>query len=292
MLFEGINKSFLGIKYKKNLKSQIIIVPYGLENTVTYGKGTKKGPRNIISASHHLELYDEDLGYQISDKVGIQTLKTKTIKKNNPMALKELEAITQNIIKENKFPFIIGGEHTITAGIISALNKSKKPITIVQFDAHTDLRDSYQNIKYSHACAMRRCLDFSNVKLISFGIRSTSKNEISFIKRNKKRIKIFYAKDKNDWDSKRIYQMIKNQNVYITFDVDVFDPSLLPATGTPEPGGLFWNETIDLLKLITKNSKVIGADINELAPIINHEASNFIAAKLVYKLIGLIFKEK
>ena len=292
MLFEGINKSFLGIKYKKNLKSQIIIVPYGLENTVTYGKGTKKGPRNIISASHHLELYDEDLGYQISDKVGIQTLKTKTIKKNNPMALKELEAITQNIIKENKFPFIIGGEHTITAGIISALNKSKKPITIVQFDAHTDLRDSYQNIKYSHACAMRRCLDFSNVKLISFAIRSTSKNEISFIKRNKKRIKIFYAKDKNDWDSKKIYEMIKNQNVYITFDVDVFDPSLLPATGTPEPGGLFWNETIDLLKLITKNSKVIGADINELAPIINHEASNFIAAKLVYKLIGLIFKEK
>tara|TARA_B100001996_G_scaffold382273_1_gene373673 strand:+ start:2093 stop:2971 length:879 start_codon:yes stop_codon:yes gene_type:complete len=292
MFFETTNKSFLGINNKKKLKSKVVIVPFGLENTVTYGRGTKKGPREIIKASHQLELFDEDLGYEISDKISIETLKIKPIKKNTPQALADLEKITLNIIKEKKFPLIIGGEHTLTLGAISALNKLTRPITIVQFDAHTDLRNSYQSKKYSHACVMRRCLDLKHTNIISIGIRSTSKSEMSFIKKNNSRINIFFAKDKETWDLKKIAKLVKNQNVYITFDVDTFDPSLVPATGTPEPGGLFWDETINLLKIITSSSNIVGCDINELAPIQNHNASNFIVAKLTYKLIGLIFNGK
>ncbi|NSW88325.1 agmatinase [bacterium] len=292
MFFETAKKSFLGINNKKDLGSKVVVVPFGLENTVTYGRGTKKGPREIIKASHQIELFDEDLGYEISDKTSIETLKIKPINKNTPQALSELENITLNIIKDKKFPLILGGEHTLTLGAISALNKSNKPITIIQFDAHTDLRNSYQSKKYSHACVMRRCLDLKNTNLISIGIRSTTKDEMSFIKKNNSRVHIFFAKDKKEWDLKRIEKLVRNKNVYITFDVDAFDPSLVPATGTPEPGGLYWDETINLLKIITSSSNIIGSDINELAPIQNHNASNFIVAKLAYKLIGLVFNRK
>jgi agmatinase len=139
---------------------------------------------------------------------------------------------------------------------------------------------------------MRRCLESPNVKLISLGARSTSKEEIEFMKKNKSRINTFYAKDKETWDLKKIQKLIKNKNVYISFDVDVFDSSLMPATGTPEPGGLFWNEVINLIKMTSKNSNVVGADITELAPIKNMDSYNFTVAKLTYRLISIIFNSK
>ena len=159
----------------------------------------------------------------------------------------------------------------------------------MHFDAHADLRDSYNGEKFSHASAIRRCLDYKNVSLISFGIRNISKTEIPFLKKNSKRIKIFWAKDKLNWSLKKFKKLIKNKNVYLTFDVDGFDSSIMPATGTPEPGGLFWDETLNIIKIAAKNSNIVGADVNELAPIKNFNSYNFLVAKLVYKILAYRF---
>ena len=165
-------------------------------------------------------------------------------------------------------------------------------ICILHFDAHADLRNSYNGNKFSHASAIRRCLDNPNVSLISFGIRNISSNEIAFLKKNKKRINIYWAKDKMNWNLKKFKKIIRNKKVYITFDVDGLDSSLMPATGTPEPGGLFWDETINIIKTAAKFSHIVGADVNELAPIKGFDSYNFLAAKLVYKIIAYSFEFK
>ena len=292
MIFENKKNNFLGIKNPKTSSSKVTIVPFGLENSVSYGKGTKNGPKEILKASQYLELYDEDLGYEPSTRIGIQTLKAVPIKKDITKALNDLEEIISNIIKKKKFPFILGGEHSVTIGAIKAFEKTKRPITIVQFDAHADLRNEYQSNKYSHASVMRRCLDYKNINLVSIGTRSISKDEISFLNKNSSRIKIFWAKDKKSWNRKEILSLIKGKDVYITFDLDSLDPSLMPSTGTPEPGGLFWDEAIELIKIISLNSNIIGADLNELAPIKNLSSPNFIAAKLAYKIISFALCSK
>ena len=187
------------------------------------------------------------------------------------------------------FPLIIGGEHSITPAIVKSFKKSYSKLTIVQIDAHADLRNQYLGNKNSHACAMRRCLDFKNVNIISVGIRNICKEEFKFVKKNKNRIKIIWSKDLSKKNLTKIKNLVKNKNVYLTFDVDGFDSSLMPATGTPEPGGLFWNETLDILKTIFKNSNVIGADVNELAPKKNLHACDFLTAKLIYKMLSYKF---
>ena len=183
----------------------------------------------------------------------------------------------------------LGGEHSITPGCIAPFTKKFKNICLLHFDAHADLRDSYNGEKFSHASAIRRCLDYPNVSVISFGIRNISKEEIPFLKRNSKRIKIFWAKDKSKWDLNKFKRLIKNKNVYITFDVDGLDSGIMPATGTPEPGGLFWDETLSILKIAAKNSNIVGADLNELSPIKGFNSYNFLAAKLVYKILSYKF---
>jgi agmatinase len=185
-----------------------------------------------------------------------------------------------------------GGEHSITPGCIAPFIKKHKKICLLHFDAHADLRESYNGEKFSHASAIRRCLDFKNVSVISFGIRNISKSEIPFLKKNKQRINIFWAKDKSDWDLKKFKKMIKNKNVYLTFDVDGLDSSIMPATGTPEPGGLLWDETLNIIKIAAKNSNIVGADVNELSPIKGFNSYNFLVAKLVYKILSYTFEFK
>ena len=165
-------------------------------------------------------------------------------------------------------------------------------ICLLQFDAHADLRNSYNGNKFSHASAMRRCLDNPNVSLVSFGIRNISSNEIVFLNKNKKRVNIFWAKDKLKWNLNKFKKIIKNKKLYLTFDVDGLDLSLMPATGTPEPGGLFWDETIKIIKIASQASDIVGADINELSPIKGFDAYNFLAAKLAYKIIAYSFEFK
>ena len=184
---------------------------------------------------------------------------------------------------------VLGGEHSITPGCIKPFVKKYKKLFLLHFDAHADLRESYNGNKFSHASAIRRCLDYKNVSVISFWIRNISLNEINYLKKNKKRIKIFWAKDKKKWNFNFFKKLIKNKNVYLTFDVDSLDSSLMPATGTPEPGGMFWDETIKIIKIASKNAKIVGADVNELAPIKGFDSYNFLTAKLVYKILAYKF---
>jgi len=283
-------KGFLGIDNVSNDKENVVVVPFGLEKTVSYGGGTSKGPNEIIKASHQVELFDEDLNKEPYKYIGIKTLKPFIIKKNIIDALKQIEKINKFLLDKKKFPLVLGGEHSLTAGSIRPFVKKFGKICLLHFDAHADLRNSYNNNKFSHASAIRRCLDNPNVNVISFGIRNISSSEIPFLNKNKKRIKIFWAKDKSKWNLNQFKKIIKNKKVYLTFDVDGLDASLMPATGTPEPGGLFWDETINIIKIAAKSSQIVGADINELSPIKGFDCYNFLVAKLAYKIISYSFE--
>jgi agmatinase len=283
---------FLGIDNKVNFKEKVIVVPFGLEKTVSYGGGTKNGPKEIIRASHQVELYDEELNCEPYKKIGIKTLKPFKINRNIKKALNNMSKINEEILKKKLFPMTFGGEHSITPGCIAPFVKRHKKIYLLHFDAHADLRENYNGEKFSHASAIKRCLDYKNVSVISFGIRNISKSEMSFLKKNKSRIDIFWAKDKLKWDLKKFKGMIKNKTVYITFDVDGLDSSIMPATGTPEPGGLLWDETLNIIKIAAKNSNIVGADINELSPIKGFNSYNFLVAKLAYKILSYTFKFK
>ena len=289
MKYLSNKNGFLGIDNKFNFKEKVIVVPFGLEKTVSYGGGTRNGPKEIIKASHQVELYDEELNCEPFKKIGIKTLKPFKIQKNVKKALSVMSKINQDILEKKLFPMTLGGEHSITSGCISPFTKKFKNICLLHFDAHADLRDSYNGEKFSHASAIRRCLDYPNVSVISFGIRNISKEEIPFLRKNSKRIKIFWAKDKSKWDLNKFKRLIKNKKVYITFDVDGLDSGIMPATGTPEPGGLFWDETLSILKIAAKNSNIVGADLNELSPIKGFNSYNFLAAKLVYKILSYKF---
>ena len=289
MKYLSNKNGFLGIDNKVNFKEKVVVVPFCLEKTVSYGGGTKNGPKEIIKASHQVELYDEELNCEPYKKIGIKTLKPFKIDKNIKKALNKMSKINQEILDKNLFPITFGGEHSITPGCIDPFTKKFKDICLLHFDAHADLRESYNGEKFSHASAIRRCLDYSNVSVISFGIRNISQSEIPFLKKNSSRIDIFWAKDKSKWNLNKFKKLIKNKTVYLTFDVDGLDSSIMPATGTPEPGGLLWDETLNIIKIAAKNSKIVGADINELAPIKGFNSYNFLVAKLAYKILSYKF---
>ena len=292
MKYLSNKKGFLGIDNKSSVKEKVVVIPFGLEKTVSYGNGTSKGPKEIIKASHQVELFDEDLNKEPYKYIGIKTLKPFPIKKNIIDALKQIENINKLLLDKKKFPLVLGGEHSLTPGAIRPFVKKFGKICLLHFDAHADLRNSYNNNKFSHASAIRRCLDNPNVSVVSFGIRNISLTEIPFLKKNKKRIKIYWAKDKSSWNLNKFKKIISNKKVYLTFDVDGLDSSLMPATGTPEPGGLFWDETIKIIKIAAQSSHIMGADINELAPIKGFDSYNFLAAKLAYKIISYSFEFK
>ena len=285
-------KGFLGVDNNFNFRTKAIVIPFGLEKTVSYGSGTKNGPKEIIKASHQVELYDEELNCEPYKKIGIKTLKPFKIDKNIVKALKQISKINEENLKKKIFPLVLGGEHTITPGCIAPFAKKYDKLCLLHFDAHADLRESYNGNQFSHASAIRRCLDHKNISVISFGIRNISSSEIYFLNKNSSRIKIFWSKNKKKWDLKKFRKLIKNKTVYLTFDVDGLDSSVMPATGTPEPGGLFWDETLDIIKMAFKNSNIVGADINELSPIKGFDSYNFLVAKLAYKILSYKFLYK
>jgi agmatinase len=292
MQYLSQKKGFLGYDANQNVEPKVIVVPFGLEKTVSYGGGTKNGPKEIIKASHQVELFDEELNKEPYREIGIKTIKPFVIKKKISDALDQLSAINKEILSKNKFPMIFGGEHSITPGSIKPFVKKYNQITLLHFDAHADLRESYQGEKFSHASAIKRCLDFENVNVVSFGIRNLSQPEMDFYNNNQNRIEIFWGKDKKNWDLSKLDKLFKNKTVYITFDVDGFDASIMPATGTPEPGGLLWEDVLPIIKEVCKISNIVGADINELAPIKNFDSYNFLVAKLAYKILAYTFEFK
>lgn len=261
-----------------------VLIPFGLEKSVSYSGGTAKGPQGILDASPNLEFFDEVLWTEAFRHYGIATLKEPKIETKLEDALTQLQGIVTDVLKAGKFPLVLGGEHSLTPGAIRPF--VDEPLTILQFDAHADLRDGYDGVHYSHAAAMCRCLDNPNVRLVSVGIRNISASELPILEKYKDRINIFWAKDKKKWTAADVAKAVGTGRVYITFDIDGFDSSLIPATGTPEPGGLFWDEVMDVLEAATEKCKVVGADVVELAPEKGLHACDFLAAKLVYKILS------
>jgi len=288
-------KGFLAIPDKEGSSyedARAVVVPFGLEASVSYGHGTSRGPEAMIKASYQVELFDEDLWREPVWEIGIATLKKFPVKKKIEAALKDLEAVTERILGDRKFPLIFGGEHSITAGSIRPFARRYPDLVILHFDAHADLRDGYEGERYSHAAAMRRCLDDENISLVSCGIRNISAGEIPFLEANRRRIRIFWAKDKDRWKMDEILSGLRGRPVYISFDLDCFDASLMPATGTPEPGGLMWDEAIRIIKAASKVCRIVGADVNELSPVKGMHYCDFLAAKLAYKILAYAFNGK
>lgn len=267
--------------------AQAVIIPFGLEASVSYGGGTALGPSAMIEASHQVELFDEDLWKEPFRDYGVATMAEKPVDGSDiPAALDTLEGYTRAVLDDGKFPLVFGGEHSITPGAIRPFLEQFDDLIILHFDAHADLRDGYEGEHYSHAAALRRVLDHPTVELVSVGIRNISAEEIPFLDANRHRITIHWGKDRDDWNVAEIVAPLKGRNIYLTFDLDGFDGSLMPATGTPEPGGVMWNDAMKIIKTAAKEGTIVGADINELAPIEGFHAPNFLAAKLAYKILN------
>jgi agmatinase len=280
---------FLGIEPCSYKDSKFIIVPAPLEKTVSYGTGTSNGPHSIIKASPQLEFYDQDLDCEPQTK-GICTLKPLNFT-NIPIetCLDKLQKICFQIFKDKKIPLILGGEHSLSIAPIKALKQLNTDFEILHFDAHADLRQEYEGSIFSHACVMKRIFD-ENIASVSLGIRSYSKEESIFIKQNN--LNIYSAEQiiNNKETIDNALSSLKSKNIYITFDVDVFDPSIMPSTGTPEPGGLNWYHIMYAFrKLKELNKNVLGFDLVELAPIDNLIHPNFTCAKLLFKTMAELF---
>lgn len=276
--------NFLGLDNQDWRQARVVIFPVPYNSTTYWKSGTKDGPRAIIEASRHLELWDQELDRDTSI-VGIYTLGELQVSKNSPKETIDLiEKVESQILRSRKFPLMLGGEHSITLGGVTACAKKFKNLSVLQLDAHTDSRDEFEGTKYHHACHMRRAVEDLKLPAVHVGIRSTSQEEQEFFKKSKLD-KIFYAPDLP------VDEIIAalSPNVYLTIDLDVFDPGVMPATGTPEPGGLGWYQVLSLLKQVAKERKIVAADITELDPIPGIAAPDFAAAKLAYKIIGYIF---
>ncbi len=292
----GIKKNFLAIEkeYSTYKSSDIVIVSAPFEKTVSYGKGTKNGPKEIIEASHYVEFYDEELDRELCFEKGVCTLEPLELSKLSPKAaLAKIYKTVGKILEDNKFVVTLGGEHSISSAPIKAYNEKYENLSILHFDAHSDLRDSYEGSEYSHASVMARVAEF-NKNLVQVGIRAQCIEEARFIKENN--IATFYARGiRTGAYAKGWQQEVLNRltgTVYISFDIDCFDPSVVSATGTPEPGGMNWDEIMDLLRLVGKNRNVVGADVVELDPEKSKPESNYVAAKLVYKILNYAFQNK
>lgn len=292
----NIKRNFLGIekKYSNYETSQIVIVSAPLEKTVSYGKGTSKGPDEILKASHFVEFYDEEQKRELCFEKGICSLEPMNFQKISiEKALSKIHKEILTHIDNGKFVVTLGGEHSLSSAVILAFHERFPNLSILQIDAHSDLRDSYEGSKYSHASVMARVVEF-NSNIVQVGIRAQSIEEVELKKQ--KRIKTFYSREikmgmyGDNWQEH--VSKYLTENVYITFDVDGLDPSLIPATGTPEPGGLFWDETMNLLKVVGMDKNIVGFDVVELAPSKFHPSSNFVAAKLVYKMLNYAFIDR
>ena len=269
-------------------KAKVVIVPVPYEGTVSFNGGTRNGPYAIINNSRYLdELFDshgDDLiGLKSTD---IFTLGELELSANSPKEAVEgvQQAIEDEVLKYNKIPLMLGGEHSITFGAVSALKKKYPDLSVLQLDAHADLIDEYVETKYSHACVMRRVRELG-VKVAQVGIRNIN-TEIRDYFKNKQTTGIYFAPK---IPTAAILKDL-SKNVYLTVDVDVFDPSIMPSTGTPEPGGLGWYEVLNLIEKVAKTKNIVGVDVVELAPIPGLVAPDFLAAKLVYKIISYIIK--
>lgn len=266
--------------------ARVVILPIPLDRTTSYVPGTRYGPHEILVASSHMELWDEETATDVHS-IGIYTLPEMDF----PFAsmdgvVVEIERVTSELLKRDKFPFVLGGEHSITGPVVAAMAKKYPGLSVLQIDAHADLRQSYMGTPHNHACAMRRVLDHARATQV--GIRSVSPEEAAAVPGLP--TTIFY-----DWNMRKDPDWIQRvvdslgDPVYITIDCDGFDPAIMPATGTPEPGGLSWYEGLTLLRRVIESRTIVGCDLVELAPMPGNVAPTFLCAKLVYKILSYRF---
>ncbi len=290
MQFLASEEGFLGLPaddvYPAAADARAVIVPFGLEATVSYGAGTAAGPAAILEASHQVELFDEEFWCEPVAGYGVATLAPLLPATPVAAALDQLQGAVGGVLTAGKFPLTLGGEHSLTAGAIRPFVERYPDLAILHFDAHADLRDGYEGEPFSHAAALRRCLDQGDMPLVSLGIRNISASEIPFLEANGGRIHIHWAKDLRSWNPAEIVEPLVGRPVYLTFDLDGFDASLMAATGTPEPGGMFWDDAMAVIRAAAKVSTIVGADVVELAPKPNLHACDFLAAKLAYKILS------
>jgi agmatinase len=282
--------NFLGLPepYSTMERANVLILPIPFEATVSYGHGTANGPTAIIEASKQVELYDREFDCELACAYGVHTLPALQLPGDPEAAIKVIADAVAKAVRTGKLVVGLGGEHTISIGFgRGLLNAMGGPISIVQIDAHSDLRDEYEDTPYSHACIARRLLDEPAVEqVLQLGIRSVCMEEVTFARANPARVRVWYAEEVHDgaWRDELVNRL-RGKRVYLTIDVDGLDPAIVPATGTPEPDGLTWRETLDILRTVTQTAQIVGIDCVELAPMPGQHAADFAVAKLLYKAI-------
>lgn len=267
--------------------SRVAVLPVPLERTTSYGTGTSRGPAAILIASHQVELYDEELGIE-PYRMGIATLpalQTEGIEHLDFLAALETEV--EDHLRSGKFVLTLGGEHSLTSAPVRAARRVFGDLGVVQFDAHSDLRDEYEGTPQSHACVMHRILD-EGIPSLAIGIRALSCEEAELIE--ERNLAVVWGHELGSLTASRFSQLLARlpHRIYLTFDVDFLDPGLIPATGTPEPGGGSWYPTLELLRALFQQKEVVGMDLVELAPIAGQTASDFITARLAYKCLAYL----
>lgn len=287
-------KNFIALEeeYSNFKKSKVVIMQAPYDKTATYIKGTKNAPEAIIDASKYMERFDDELN-QETFKIGIHTMDALSIEELSPEEMVgKVYTSAAELLKTGKFPVMLGGEHSVTIGAVKAFKETYPNISVLQLDAHYDLRNEYFGSKFNHGCVARRISEICPI--VQVGTRSLSKEEKDFLvtqpSSKVRTVSVYDILDMPMW--KDAVSNSLTESVYVTIDMDVFDPSIMPAVGTPEPGGIGWYEILDLLKEIAKDKKIVGFDVVELCPIKGQVASDFFTAKLVYRLLGYIFPGK
>lgn len=288
--YPDLNFALLEEEYSSFENSTFVVLSIPYDAVTSFKPGAREGPGAIIDSSQFLELYDQELKKEIY-KAGIHTLPDIIPAPGDPETMmNRIYRVTNDLIKHKKVVVGLGGDHSVSSGLIKAHLKSFPKLSVLQFDAHPDLRDTYEGTPYSSATVIRRSIEMG-AKVVQVGLRALSQEDVAFAK--KAGVVQFLAEDivgKTDWVDKVVSKL--NGNVYITFDVDFFDPSIMPATGTPEPGGLGWYEALRLIWETAKKKRIVGFDVVELSPTLGPHACSFLAAKLVYKIMGYITEKK
>lgn len=266
--------------------ARAVVIPFGLEATVSYGSGTARGPAAILAASQQLELYDDEYGREPYLDYGIAALREPAIAQPVAAALDQIELLVEAVAADGRFPLVLGGEHSLTAGAIRPFASRYDNLVVLQLDAHADLRDGYSGEHFSHAAAMRRVLDQPGTSVVSVGIRAISQGEADFYEANRDRVTIHWAKDHRRWDIAEIVKPLAGRPVYITFDIDALDGAVMPATGTPTPGGLGYWQALEIVREACATGHVVGADLVEFAPINGLHAFDYTAAAIAYKMLS------
>ena len=270
--------------------SRVVLLPIPFEATTTYRPGTRDGPGAILRASRGLELYDEELDVE-PYLLGLHTMDELELSRSSlEIAHRQVEELVLQMLEDGRFPVLLGGEHSLSLGAVRASQKVFPDLSVVQLDAHADLRHTYNDTPYSHACIARRIMEIC--PLVQAGIRSLSREEADFLATGHRENVIFAAEIVSG--TRPFAQLLPElaSNVYVTVDLDVFDPSEMPAVGTPEPGGLSWFQVLDILRQIARSANVVGLDVVELCPLPGNIAPDFLAAKLVYKMLAYCFGDR